>query len=280
MKNTLIPLMTMTLFTLNNFAGSGSSLPAEKIINVAYGAATEQRMDVYLPSDRSPGKTRSIILIHGGAWSSGSRKTFNAYVDSFHRRMPGYAIFNVDYRLHTANTIFPAQEEDIHAAVDFIAPNASRYAIRPDGFVLLGVSAGGHLALLHSYKHASPAIAAVIDFFGPTDLKGMYEKPWHPMIPFLLESLIGGTPSTKPRAYEAGSPSTFVNSKSPATLIFHGANDQTVHISQSRLLKQKLDAAGVKNELVVYDHAGHGWHGDTLADSFDRIEKFLKRYQL
>ncbi len=277
MKNIALPLVAMTLFTLNGSGLHDKSLPAESILNVAYGDESAQRMDVYLPPNRSAQKTRSIILIHGGAWSSGSRKTFNAYVDSFHKRMPGYAIFNIDYRLLSEKTIFPAQEIDIKTAVDFISFNAHRYNIMPGGFVLLGVSAGGHLALLQGYKYASPSIAAVIDFFGPTDLQAMYEKPWHPMIPFLLESLTGGTPQMKAPAYREASPVSYITPQSPPTLILHGGNDKTVNISQSKLLKKKLDAAGVTNEMVVYDDAGHGWHGRTLADSFDRIEEFLAR---
>ncbi len=52
-------------------------------------------------------------------------------------------------------------------------------------------------------------------------------------------------------------------------------NDHVVDISQSRLLKNKLSNAGIKHELVVYPRERHGWYGNSLTNSFDRIEEFL-----
>lgn len=267
-----MPLISMK--TTGAFANESSD--GEKLMNVSYGTAPGQQMDIYLPANRNVSTTHSIILIHGGAWSSGSRKTFNHHVDSFLNRLPGYAIFNVDYRLVTSVTLFPAQENDIKAAVDFISANAERYQINRDKLILLGVSAGGHLALLQAYKNNTPKVAAVIDFFGPSDLEIMYKKPWHPMIPFLLQNLLGGSPETSMQAYRNASPVNFISTTSPPTLIFHGRKDRTVNISQSELLQKKLQATGIKNKLVVYDRAAHGWYGALLSDSYDKIESFLK----
>jgi acetyl esterase/lipase len=247
-------------------------------MNVPYGKDASQHMDIYLPVNRSATKTKSLILIHGGGWSSGSRHNFTSYLDSFKLRMPDYAIFNVDYRLVTANTIFPSQENDIKAAIDFITAHTDIYKINPGRFVLLGVSAGAHLALLQAYKNNLPEIAAVIDFFGPTDLTEMYNKPWNAMIQHLLETLIEGTPETNAAAYYNSSAVSFINTETPPTLIFHGRQDQLVNISQSQLLHQKLQQAGVADKLVVYNNAGHGWFGATLSDSFDKIEAFLQKY--
>lgn len=172
--------------------------------------------------------------------------------------------------------VFPTQESDIKAAINFITANADLYKINPANLVLLGVSAGAHLALLQAYKNTSPKIAAAIDFFGPTDLTMMYNKPWNPMIPGLLEALTGGNPKTNPSAYHNSSAISFITASTSPTLIFHGRQDYIVSISQSQLLHQKLKQAGVINKLVVYDNAGHGWYGATLSDSFDKIEEFLQ----
>jgi acetyl esterase/lipase len=67
----------------------------------------------------------------------------------------------------------------------------------------------------------------------------------------------------------------FVNSKSPATLILHGDQDPVVDISQSKSLDKALTSAGVSHELIVYKGQQHGWRGNLLSNSFDRIEKFL-----
>jgi acetyl esterase/lipase len=251
-------------------------LPAQTIRDVAYGKDPFQRMDIYLPQGRSAKATKSIILIHGGGWNSGNKSEFNSYIDSFKTRLPAYAIFNLNYRLVNDSNLFPTQEEDIKKALDFITGNIKEYSINKSKFVLLGASAGAHLALLQSYKYNEPGIAAVIDFFGPSDLTVMYQQPWHPMVPYALQLITGTNPTVDPELYRQSSPVNFITSASAPTLIFHGANDNVVDVSQSRLLKRKLDDNHVPNEMVLYPGQRHGWHGATLSNSFDRIEAFLK----
>jgi dipeptidyl aminopeptidase/acylaminoacyl peptidase len=48
-----------------------------------------------------------------------------------------------------------------------------------------------------------------------------------------------------------------------------------VPISQSILLKNKLDVARVINKLVIYPNEGHGWTGTSLDDSYHQIQGFL-----
>ena len=141
---------------------------------------------------------------------------------------------------------------------------------------MLGASAGGHLALLQGYKYNHPKVAAIIDFFGPTDLTTMFQKPWHPYVPFVLQMITGTTPKQNAALYQQSSPLNYVNAHSAPTLILHGSNDNIVNVSQSKSLKSKLDKAGVINEMVIYPGKAHGWYGPTLSNSFDRIETFLE----
>jgi acetyl esterase/lipase len=251
---------------------------AETKRDVSYGADSMQRMDIYLPAGRSATTTKSVVLIHGGGWNAGSKNDFASYIDTLKKRFPDYAIFNLDYRLATSNTIFPTQEMDVKAAIDFIVANALEYGINKNEMALLGASAGAHLALLQAYKYNDVKIKVAIDFFGPTDLTVMYNEPWHSMIPYLLQMLTGTTPSANPKIYQQSSPAYFVTAKTPPTLILQGGSDQVVDPSQSRLLKDKLEKAGVDHELVIYPREGHGWYGANLTDSFNRIEAFLKKH--
>jgi acetyl esterase/lipase len=279
MKNIFFLLFSMTLFTSCQKGGAKTATNfsiAEIKLNVSYGTDDSlQRMDIYLPAGRSATATKSIVLIHGGGWNAGSKTDFASYIDTLKKRLPDFAIFNIDYRLATSKTIFPAQENDVKAAIDFIAANASDYGINKNKMALLGASAGAHLALLQAYKYKDVKIKAVIDFFGPTDLITMYNKPWHSLIPYLLHMLTGTTPSADPEVYKKASPAYYVSSETPPTLILQGGKDQIVHPSQSRLLKEKLQKAGVEHELVIYASQRHGWQGPVLSNSFDRIEKFL-----
>lgn len=255
------------------------ALPAQTYLNIAYGSDSLQKLDIYLPANRSTATTKSLVLIHGGGWTSGSKSDFIGYIDSLKARLPHYAIFNINYRLVNGGNLFPAQEEDVKAAIDFIVNHVDEYSISKDKISLLGFSAGAHLALLQAYKNPSPRINAVIDYFGPTDLVAMYQKPWHPLVPMALQMITGQSPETGRSIFEASSPALFVSRQSPPTLILHGGKDVVVNVSQSRLLAQKLENLGVAHELHLYPKEGHGrWYGKALSSSFDRIEGFLDKH--
>ena len=245
------------------------------MMNVSYGSNAQQKMDIYLPANTSSATTKVIIMIHGGAWNTGDKSDFNQYVDSLKKREPTYAIFNINYRLANSPDLFPSQENDVKAAVQFIYDKKTEYRIS-DKFALVGASAGAHLALLQGYKQTNPVkVKAIIDFFGPTDLTEMYNNPTSPLVPLLLTSVIGGTPTTQPLTYQMSSPLNYVTNQSPSTLILHGGVDIVVSSSQSVLLNNKLTISGVIHQYIFYPTEGHGWVGANLTDSFDKIQAFL-----
>src|SRR3954468_24917111 len=151
MKNLLYLIFSMSLLTsyTNKTNPSAVSIIAETKIDIAYGKDSLQRMDIYLPAGRTSDVTRSLILIHGGGWNSGDKSNFAVYIDSFKHRLPDYAIFNLNYRLVSNQHIFPTQENDVRAAVTFIIAHSEEFKINKNKLVLLGASAGAHLALLH-----------------------------------------------------------------------------------------------------------------------------------
>jgi acetyl esterase/lipase len=246
-------------------------------MNVAYGTDPAQKMDVYLPANRNQANTKVIILIHGGAWATGDKSDFNVYVDTLKKRLPGYAIFNINYRLATGTAnFFPAQENDVKAAVEFIFNKRAEYLLS-DKFVLLGASAGGHLALLQAYKYSSPVkFKAVVSFFGPTDITELYNHPASAAVPpSAIASIVGATPTVNPTLYQQSSPITFVDANSPPTILLHGGLDPLVAVSQSTTLRDKLLLNGVTNQYVFYPTEGHEWFGANLTDSFNKLQAFL-----
>lgn len=274
----LIALSTLLLTSCqkDNDPVPDPPLPEKTELNVAYGADAAQKMDIYLPPGRNTSTTKVMIMIHGGGWTQGDKSEFTAYVDTLKRRLPGYAIFNINYRLATGSAnFFPTQENDVKAALDFIYSKRNEYAIS-DKYVLLGASAGGHLALLQAYKYTSPVkIKAVVDFFGPTELVNMYNNPPNPLIPLLLLQVTGGNPTTHASLYQQSSPLSFITAQSPPTIILHGGVDIVVAPSQSILLRNQLQTLGVVHQYVFYPAENHGWTGVNLADSFDKIQAFI-----
>lgn len=231
---------------------------------------------IYL-AGRSAVTTKVLVLIHGGAWATGDKTDFASFVDSLRRRLPGYAIFNINYRLSTGTSnSFPAQENDTKAAIEFIYSKRDEYKIS-DKFVLLGASAGGHLALLQGYKYNSPVkVKAIVSFFGPTDMTDLYNNPASPFIPAAtIAQIVGATPASNPALYQQSSPINFVTAQSPPTILLHGGMDPLVSPSQAVSLDTKLQLMGVVHQYVFYPTEAHGWAGDNLVHSFNQVQAFL-----
>lgn len=259
---------------------TNTNVAASTTLNVSYGTDPLQNMDVYLPANRTIATTKVLIMIHGGAWTGGDKTDFSTYVDTLKNRLPDYAVFNINYRLSAgAANNFPTQENDVKAALQFIYTKASEYIIS-DKYVLLGASAGGHLAMLQAYKYTTPVkVKAVVSFFGPSDLTDLYNNPvgGNPLLANLVAQAVGKTPLQNPAIYTSSSPINFItNTSAMPTILLHGGADPLVNASQSIAVKNKLATAGIINQYVFYPTEGHGWIGVNLTDSFNKIEAFLK----
>lgn len=254
-------------------------LPEQSANDINYGPDASQRMDVYLPAGRTTTATKAVVVIHGGAWISGDKADMNQFIPVIKQHLPQYAIFNINYRLGSlpSTNPFPTQESDVKAAVDFILNKAAEYKFNTAKVVLLGASAGGHLALLQAYKQTSPKVKAVVSLFGPADIAALHNSYLANSVNQLaIQLLLGGTPLTNPASYQASSPVHFVDAQSPPTLLFHGTADPVVPIAQSTALKTKLETAGVNVKMVSYTNAGHGdWDNATFANAYEEIVGFL-----
>ena len=268
------------LFSCKKSDNAGpTGLAAKTILNLSYGANSAQNMDIYLPPNRTTTTTRVIIMIHGGAWNQGDKSDMTQFVDTFKSRLPDCAVININYRLATTpSTLFPTQELDVKAAFQFVLDHSTEYAISQK-IILLGASAGAHLALLQGNKYSTPIRPkAIVSLFGPTDMTDMYNNPANPLVPAGLVSVIGKTPTQDPAIYSSSSPVNYVTSLSPPTILLHGGVDPLVKYTQSLTMKNLLQNAGVINQYVFYPTEGHGWTGANLVDSFNKIQAFIQAY--
>lgn len=246
-------------------------------MDISYGTDALQKMDIYLPANRDTANTKLMILIHGGSWIEGDKADFTASINDIKKLLPEYAFANINYRLYSnGQNKFPAQEEDVNAAVSFLLSKKAEYRYS-DKIVLLGGSAGAHLAMLQGYKYTSMiAPKAIVSYFGPTDLTYLYNHPAYSLVPTMLNSIIGYTPTQNPSIYTESSPINFVTATSAPTILLHGDADIIVPVDQAYLLKDKLNAAGVTNEVVVYPGEQHGFTDAAMDDSINKIISFLK----
>jgi acetyl esterase/lipase len=250
-------------------------------------------LDLHLPPS---GPDRPVILfIHGGAWMFGSRRHGGpAFEDGFFDRLveAGFAVASVDYRL-SGEAIFPAQLNDVKAAVRWLRRHAPEHGLDGTRIVAWGDSAGAHLAALLGLTgddadlegtEESSEVTAVIDWYGPADLTTMqaqrppgasldHETPESPE-----GRLIGGRVSALPDAARAASPIGYVRPGAPPFQIKHGADDTTVPCAQSEQLAAALRAAGVSVDTEWIEGAGHVWAGVTdLRAIFDDSVEFAKK---
>lgn len=233
--------------------------------NVRYRevGARRERLDVYVPEGAVPrGGRPAILAIHGGGWQGGNKGGYGQMAARLAQY--GYVVVSPDYILSRPGApSWPENLEDLREAVRWIRRNAQTYGVDPRRIAALGASAGGHLAALLGTDQAgspdrlSSRVSAVIDFYGPTDLRALAASRSAALGP--LELLLGGPPEQLPERYDAASPVKHVSHDDPPMLIIHGSDDYLVPVEQSRALADALDAAGVPNRLIVVENARHGF---------------------
>jgi acetyl esterase/lipase len=166
---------------------------------------------------------------------------------------------------------------------------AQSYNIDLTKIVISGESAGGHLSLTTGMIPESaglerqcpgaalPKVAAIVDFYGITDVADLLEGP--NMKTYAVQWL-GSAPNRKEIA-DRVSPLTYVRPGLPPIMMIQGDSDPTVPYSHSLRLKEALDKAGSPNQLVTIPGGKHGmFTADQYIKTYGEIRAFLKKYDL
>jgi len=215
------------------------------------------RLDFYR-SD-SPRPAPCVIVLHTGGWNNGTPNEFLAL--NSHLAHRGYAVAALEYRL-APRWRWPAQREDVLAALAFLKQRAATLGIDPSRFVLLGRSAGGHIAEASACFLPDPAIRGCVAFYAPADMNFAYRYSDENDIlhsPKLLRDFLGGTPEQAPANYDSASAIRFVKSATPPTLLLHGIPDPLVWFRQSERLAATLASARTPHLLVALPWATHAF---------------------
>jgi pimeloyl-ACP methyl ester carboxylesterase len=122
---------------------------------------TALQADIYLRNFQESHSSPVLLFLHGGSWISGSRKdipraTFHAFLTR------SFTIVSIDYRLLPESS-FDEQLADIQDAENWlrymlpqILDHEYQRVVNGEKIAVLGVSAGGHLALLTVRFHSTP----------------------------------------------------------------------------------------------------------------------------
>lgn len=280
MKSLSIIIITCAI-GIFNCTGQSYSKNWENI-NYASDTLVSHGMDIYLPKVRKS-QYPAIIIVYGSAFFGNNMKQ-KAYetlgsplLDS------GFAVVTVNHR-SSRDAIFPAQIQDIKAAVRFIKANGNKYQIDTSFIGITGYSSGGHLSAMMgtsgfvtlktintksaqiegevgNYTTYSSSVDAVVDWFGPTDFQSMDScgsKMVHDAIDSPESILIGAPIQDNDDLCALANPISYIDPDDPPFLIFHGDADPLVPHCQSELLFKGLQKSGVPSQFVLVPKGGHG----------------------
>ena len=205
----------------------------------------------------------AVVVLPGGSYAHLAANLEGRQVaDWFTSR--GFRAFILSYRLSSNGYLLPVPLLDARRAVQMVRARASDYHVDPRRIVMIGFSAGGHLA----------ALAATQPVEGdPKALDPIEREPSRPDYLVLGYPWIGAiSRDTSHLSYcklfhvmdqcealrKEYSPDLFVSAKTPPTFWYHTADDQTVPVEQGLRFYEALIKAGVPAEAHIFAHGPHG----------------------
>lgn len=242
------------------------SRPArEPDLTVAYGPLPEQLADVRLPAGADPAPL--VVVVHGGFWGAEWDRA-HASPQSEALADAGYLVATVEYRrVGMPGGGWPGTFDDLALMADrlpaVVAAATDRVAGADAGPVLVGHSAGGHLALWLAARHRLPPtspwhrttapLAGVVSLAGMGDLVAAEEAG---LGDHAARALLGGSPAQVPERYAAASPAQRLP-LGVRTVLVHGTADEAVPVGSSRTYTRLATAAGDDAHLLELEGVGH-----------------------
>ena len=214
----------------------------------------------WLFRSKTPTK-RAIIYVHGGPTGHVDdsiipeiqyfvSQGFNVLAPNY-RGSTGYGVeFEDLIRVHGWGS---DEQEDIWSGVEALI----EHGIAERGKIgITGTSYGGYSAWLGITK-APDLFAAAVPICGMTDLVVDYQTTRPDLRPY-SEQMLGGSPEEVPEVYYERSPINFVHQIKGKLLIVQGAKDPNVTPKNVEEVIKRLDKAGIKYDLLVFEDEGHG----------------------
>ena len=219
---------------------------------------TELKLDLLMPTSKQP--VPVVVFVLGSGWRATSRERLLPQLTFL--AQAGFAVASVDYR-GSGEASFPEPQKDVMAAVRFLRANAGSFNIDPERIVLMGNSAGGHLAF-------GAALGSDSDLFndprwagtssGVKALIGIYPALYFntDQLAYIQHLSQGfGRPSTQ--LPEGAEPIDLLTDCDPPIMIIHGTEDSVVPLASSERFYEEASRVGHDVDLVVVDGIGHSF---------------------
>jgi len=239
------------------------SLPASEGIQIPYGADSLQFGELRVPAGEGPFPL--VAIIHGGCWLAAyDLGLMDAMATDLTAR--GYATWNLEYRrVGDAGGGWPGTFLDIAHGVDHLQTLTEDYPLDLEQLVVVGHSAGGHLALWAGSRGGLPRKSplytgrplqpqGVISLAGIVDLEDYFDP--NSGCGSSIDDLMGGTPSEVPERYRQTSP-VFLPLMNVPRILLTGTRDPivpTTHVN--RYLTDRPDPDGLLQAREIR-RAGH-----------------------
>lgn len=217
----------------------------EPVRTVPYGPEPHHVYEVHEPSGPPRGW---VVLVHGGFWRTEWDRTHQRPLAGALAR-DGYAVALVEYgRPGMPGGGWPATGEDVAAAVAAVVRDEAAGA----PVVLVGHSAGGHLAVWALHRPEAEGIRGAVSLAGCLDLHLVHEQG---LGDGAALNLMGATPQDLPEAWAGADPARLGRTPYPV-VVLHGDRDERVPVAVSRSWWDRAGEPG-RDRWTVLPGAGH-----------------------
>jgi acetyl esterase/lipase len=242
-------------------------------------------LTVFEPRADQKNGSAVVILPGGGYLRLAANHEGRQVADWFTAR--GFRAFVLSYRLASQGYILPAPLLDARRAVQLVRARAIDYQIDPHRIVIIGFSAGGHLAALSGTKYipGNPEAADPIERVSSRPDYLVLGYPWIGALsesdPRYLNRCKKDYGAEKCEALRTGyAPELLVTKETPPTFLYHTFNDQEVPVEQTLSFYEALVKAGVPAEAHLFANGPHGvglGGGDAALDQWPGLlENWLR----
>lgn len=232
------------------------------------------KMTVYIPDNKK--SDMAIIILPGGGYCMLSDYEGDGYARFLAEN--GYTSFVVNY--HVAPYEFPLPLLDARRAIKTVRFYADKFDIDREKIVIMGSSAGGHLAALCS-TYFAPIEFENVDEIDKEDFIPNFQVLCYPVISLSEKGIAhfaSGRNLLGDKLEQKGvelSPDLIVSEKTPPAFIWHTFADQEVNVKNSLTYAQSLKNYDIPTEVHVFPD---GRHGLGLALEEDGISKYVSEW--
>lgn len=231
-----------------------------------YGDHESQFVNLRLPSGEGPYPV--VAILHGGCWvkAFASLGYFAPVAEKL--RQSGYAVWNIEYRrVDEKGGGWPGTFQDVGMGMDLLREAGEEYPLDTGKVVVIGHSAGGHLALWAAGRAKIPAgtplsapdpiaVQGAVSIAGPGDLEAAREHMAEPCGGDHIIALMDGTGGEAPDNYAIGSPVNLLP-LGVRQIMLTGDHDDIVPVRFAKAYVEKAQAAGDRAEHRIIENAAH-----------------------